>query len=119
LIAISERARAAALALRGEKAPMVLRVDLVVMVRFRAYSWRLPISRFFLVESDADPSFLSPHHMAMLSYVTRQDMQGHLMRDSEGASYVKSCSRRRYVANCAIYSCAGELNCSGLKNPLA
>jgi hypothetical protein len=55
----------------------------------------------------------------MLANLTRSDVHGHFMGNAHRAGDVERCTSRPCIANCAIDTRAGELNCSGLKNTLA
>lgn len=70
-------------------------------------------------EHHADPPFLAPNDVAVLTGVAGREMQCDFVWDACGTRNFESRSRWRYVANCAVDSAAVELDGSGLVNPLA
>jgi hypothetical protein len=70
-------------------------------------------------EHHANPPFLAPDDVAVLTGAPGRETQCDFVWDAHGTRNFESRSRRRYVANCTVDSAAVELDGSGLVNPLA
>jgi hypothetical protein len=70
-------------------------------------------------EGHANPPFLAPDDMAILTFVAAQDVQRDFVRNPHRARDVERCSYRGYIANGAIDPAAVELDRSGFQNTLS
>jgi hypothetical protein len=73
----------------------------------------------FSSEHHADPPFLAPNDVAVLTGVAGREIQCDFVWDAYGTRNFESRSRQRYVAICAVDSAAVELDGSSPVNPLA
>jgi hypothetical protein len=77
------------------------------------------ISCPILTEDHADPLFLAPDDMAILTFVTAHDVQRDFAGNPDRARDVERCPCRRHIANGAIDAAAVELDRSGFQNTLS
>jgi hypothetical protein len=73
-------------------------------------------SRFLISEGYANPSFLAPDDMAILTFIAAGDGQRDFVRNANRTRRVERCSDPGYVANSAIDAASVELNRSGLED---
>ena len=72
--------------------------------------------RFLICEDYANPLFLAPDYMAILTFIAAGDVQPDFVRNANRTRHVERCSNPGYVANSAIDAAAVELNRSGLED---
>ena len=76
------------------------------------------MAAFALGECYADPSFLAPNDMTMLTRLAGQDVQRDLVGNAQRAWDVQRCAIGREIAYRAVDLAAVELNRCRFENPL-
>jgi len=74
---------------------------------------------FLIGEGHANPLFLAPDDLAILTFMAAQNVQRNFVRNANRARHVERRPDWGYIANCAIDAVAVELNRPGFENALS